>query len=632
VELISITFVIFLVATLFAWITKIDIAFLFAPSIFFITMWQFIFGLSGFLNLGMETLVLFVFSATLVLMIKSVQFRISFLKSTYSPSSVAFFLLASISFLKSKDWVLSQWDEFTHWGHVVRIMYEYGALGPSTPTEYTAEEYPPALSLFQYFVIDTSTGWREGLLFWSLHLIAISIVVSVLAKCSYKHFYEIILKIFVALIASFAFFNNFDNVYSDSTLAITFGFLLVVAITAPHLDGRWSLVFAVTAAFLTLVKPIGIYFALSAILINMVATLFAPKFSSTRKNLLRFRPALASLVAVGTVWMAWGYYLESLNYTNYSSGGNILSRFSSSGSEEYIADVTSRFVSALFHVDLNPTSLLSMPASQWTFIWICFFVIWMYLNGRSHLRKNFSIGITMLILTAGYSVVILNSYLTIFVAYEATNLASFQRYIATWYQGIFFATVLLILSELNFGDELKSSLRDVPNSRIPSIKIRIGVMLLAFIALTSLSSIGNYVNLLRAPQYVGSETREPFAPMINAIKKAQFSDGSKIYIITQHKNGFEYYVLRYEMIGAQFGKNAFSIGSPFGEGDVWTDPTMDVEKWSKTLYDYDFVVLYRTTESFNNEFGSLFESGIVEDNSVYKVVKTENYLSLSKVD
>ena len=63
-ELLAVIFIIFLVAALLAWITKIDIAFLFAPSIFFITLWEFVMGLSGFLNLGMETLVLFVSSTT----------------------------------------------------------------------------------------------------------------------------------------------------------------------------------------------------------------------------------------------------------------------------------------------------------------------------------------------------------------------------------------------------------------------------------------------------------------------------------------------------------------------------------------------------------------------------------------
>lgn len=621
----AVIFVIFLVAVLLAWITNIDIAFLFAPSIFFIALWEFVIGLGGFLNLGMEILVLFVCSSTLIFLIKNSQFRASIKKNLYHPSAVAFFTLAGVSFLKTRDWVLYRWDEFSHWGHVVKIMYEYGALGPGTPADYTSEEYPPALPLFQYFVMDFSPGWREGLLYWSLHLIAISIIVSVLAKCSYHQFTEIALKLFVAFIASFTFFNNFNNVYSDSTLAITFGFLIVIAIRASFLDGRWTLIFASSAAFITLIKPIGIYLALSAILINIVATLFTLKFGSVRAIILKFGPALASLAAVGTTWTAWGYYLSSLNSTNFSLEGIVPSRFRSSGRDEFAAEVTSKFISALFQTELNKSSL-SMPASMWTFTCIGFFVIWMYLNGRHNIRRNLAIGLTFLLSGAGYLALILNSYLTVFVEVEAIGLASFQRYISAWYQGVFFAIVILILSELIFEEELKSNLLANPNN-----KMRISILLITFMVLSTISSIGNYVNLLRAPQYNGSEVREPFAPMIKKIRAAKIPDGSKVYIITQHTVGFEYYVLRYEMVGAKFGTNAFSIGSKNGEDDIWTEPTMGAEKWAKTLRDYDFVVLYITTESFNQEFSSLFENGVVEPVTVYKIEELTNTVVLTKI-
>ena len=190
--------------------------------------------------------------------------------------------------------------------------------------------------------------------------------------------------------------------------------------------------------------------------------------------------------------------------------------------------------------------------------------------------------------------------------------------------------MVLILSEFDLAQDENSNSGDREIFKFPNKK-QIGVLLTSFMMLITLSSIGNYVNLLRAPQFKGSEWREPFALMIKAIKAAKIPEGSKVYIITQHKIGFEYYVLQYEMIGAKFGKVPFSIGSQSGEGDFWTEPTMDAAKWSKTLRDFDFVVLYITTESFNEEFASLFKGGVVEPNSVYRVVKTSNKVSLSKV-
>jgi hypothetical protein len=611
--------------------TKINIAYLFAPAIFLITFWEYLFGLLGFLNLGMETLVLIVLAATLVLLIRSNTFRTAIIKSLYLPSTVAFFVLSLVSFIKTKDWLLYQWDEFTHWGHVVKIMYKYGELGPGTPTDYSAENYPPALSLFQYFVIDFSSGWREGLLFWSIHLIAISIIVSVLAKCSFKNFSEILLKLFVSIVAMSTFSNNFDNVYADPTLAITFGFLIFFAIKGSSLDSRWGLVFATTAGFLTLTKPIGIYFACAAILISIISTLFVLKFKSGWRTIFSFRPALTALIAAGAAWMSWGYYLASLNSSDYSPVGSVPGLSNSSGREQFVADVTSRFISSLFNTGLNPISYSNMPASKWTIACIAFFAIWMYLNGKRNILRNLAIGITLLVTSAGYFYIILNSYLTVFGPGEAAALASFPRYIATWYEGVIIAIVLLILSEFDLTKSEDSVSRDREIYNFPNKK-QIGILLITFMALSSVSSIGNYVNLIKSPQLKGLEWRAPFDPMIKAIKASKMPAGSKVYIITQHKIGFEFYVLRYEMVGNQFGEMPFSIGSKNGDGDFWTEPTMDAKRWSKTLRDFDYVVLYITTDSFNQEFSSLFKGGLVEPNSVYKVQKLTDRVLLSKVE
>ena len=151
-ELILVIPTIFLVAALLAWITKIDIAYLFAPAVFLISGWEFVFGLFGFLNLGMESLVLLIGPALILGAVKSGGFRNHLRVSSYAPSTVAFVSLSLISLYKSKDWVLSLWDEFSHWGSFTKAMYEYAALAPATPVDLWHANYPPSISLFQYFV------------------------------------------------------------------------------------------------------------------------------------------------------------------------------------------------------------------------------------------------------------------------------------------------------------------------------------------------------------------------------------------------------------------------------------------------------------------------------------------------
>jgi len=624
-ELILVIPSIYLVAALLSWLTKIEIAYLFAPAIFFIAGWELVFGLLGYLNLGMESLVILIGLILLFGAVKSGEFRSLMFRGSYAPSTVAFVLLSLISLYKTKDWVLSQWDEFTHWGHVVRIMHEYGALGPSTPTDYTAEGYPPALSLFQYFVMDFSSGWREGLLFWATHLIVISIIVSVLAKSSYKYLSEIALKLFVALASASVFVNYIEDIYADPVLALAFGFVAVVAIQTSHLGGRWTVVFALTAGFVTMIKPTGIYFAGAAILINIISTLFTAKLFPGRKIFFAFIPALVATITVGSCWITWQHYANSFNT---SSVDPLDSGFNGMTNQD---EVIINYTSAFFNTSINPSYSISLPPLQWTVICGILFLIWAMLNGRQNRKRNIALGVTFLVTTAGYFFAILISYLTKFGPSEATNLASYSRYTGTWYQGVFFAIFILILSEFSLTKYFDLNFDSEGMTNSLNIRKQVSLYLVAFLSLILFSSIITPINLLRTDQHNGSPVREPFVPMIKAIKVAKISEGARVYIVTQHMAGFEYFVLRYELIGAQFGETPFSIGSKNGESDLWTDPTVDAEKWSKTLRNYDFVILYVTTKSFDEEFSSLFEGGVVEPNTVYKVQKLQKTVVLSKV-
>jgi hypothetical protein len=272
-----------------------------------------------------------------------------------------------------------------------------------------------------------------------------------------------------------------------------------------------------------------------------------------------------------------------------------------------------------------------MPASSWTVVCIIFFTLWAYLSGETYFARNIAIGVTLLVTTFGYLVVILYSYLTVFGPGEAAALASFPRYVTTWYHGVFFAIVLLILSEVDFGAYVKSNQFDAKSPRLMNRQKHIGVLLIAFISLNTISSLGYYVFMLRSSPTLGIDWREPLFKTTKAIKAAEIPEGSKVYIITQHRAGFEFYLLRYEMVGAQFGEMPFSIGSKKDEGDTWTEEAMDAKKWSEALRSFDFVVLSITTESFKDEFSSLFKDGLVESDSVYKVMKYQNKVLLVKV-
>ncbi len=627
-ELIGVIAVIYLVTVLLGWVTEIDIAYLFAPAIFLIAIWELLFGMLGYLNLGMECLVLFIGIALLVILVRNRDFRSYLLKSSYTPSTVAFVTLSLISLYKSKDWLFSIWDEFSHWGLFTKAMYEFGALVPATPVDVWNAKYPPGISLFQYFVLDFGSGWREGLLFWSMHLLVIAIIVSALARTTYKYPAEILLRLFIALVAASTFLNSFDTIYQDPVLALAFGFLIVVAIKTSYEMGKWSVVLTVTAMFVTLIKPVGIYFAVSAILLNIAATIFSDKMQSNRKSIASFAPSLMALTTSVIVWVVWRFYALNFGVSNSGYSDAVPSGFNAVTNQQ---EVVTNFISAFYTVDLRPSYSLAMPAITWTVVCALFYIIWMFLNGSQNRKRNVFVGLTLALTTLGYFAVILVSYLTVFAPGEATGLASYDRYIGTWYQGVFFAIVILILSEFSLGKHLDLATNLEARREHSKARTTVSLFIVAFIGVTMLTSVHNYMMMLGVSKTQGSEVRKPFIPVVEAIKKAKIPERSKVYIVAQHTVGFEYFVLRYEMAGKKFGQVPWSMGTPFGDTDVWTDPTWDKEKWSNALQEFDYVVLYKTTEDFNSEFGSLFETGVVETDAVYRIVNDGSRVTLSKI-
>jgi len=627
---ISVMVLIYLVALILGRTTNLPFGYLFAPAIFSIVIWQYIFGLLGLLNFGMEALAITASTIFIYLFLRYREFRQQILRSVTSVSSITMLLLSFVSHFKTKDWLLSTWDEFSTWGLAVKAMYKYGALAPSTPADLWTPEYPPGIALFQYFVMDTDFGWNEGYLFWSIHLVALSILVAVLAQCSFKNISEIAVRFFASLIAAATFFNYWNNIYADGTLAITFAFMFFIAIRGDSLKGRSTIILVTTAGFLTLLKPTAIYFALAAILVNIVMTTTSIRNFSVRNLISQLRPAGTVLTAVVAIWVSWQEYISRLG-VQAVMGTGIPTNFDRLANEKFNSDLISNYVAAYFNRGINPPPIASMPASDWTIICLVFFAVWMYFSGRINLWRNSAIGISILVTTVGYFGLILYSYVFLFVPVEAAGLAGYERYISTWYQGIFLAIVMLILSEIKLNQEVNFPFSKDSITKKSISNKQLGVLVTAFISLNLISSANSYLNMLRAPQYVGSEWRAPFAPMLKAIKRAGIPEGSRVYIITQHKVGYEYYVLRYEMIGLDFGAVHFSLGTPSGAGDIWTDPTTDANKWSKTLRDFDYVVLYNTTESFNSEFSSVFKDGMVEPGHVYKVNKSTNEVLLVKV-
>jgi len=197
----------------------------------------------------------------------------------------------------------------------------------------------------------------------------------------------------------------------------------------------------------------------------------------------------------------------SFGTSNIGSSQDFLGKFNlASGDEKVIAS----FSNAFFHLNINPSYSASMPSLLWTIICGFFFVIWTVLNGKQNLARDIAFGITLLVTTAGYFCLILYSYLNVFSPGEAANLASYERYIGTWYQGVFFALSILILSEFSLAKQFNSGFKSDEQNDSLGARRKVSLYLVVFLSLAMISNSINYVSMLRGSNPRGIEFREKF--------------------------------------------------------------------------------------------------------------------------
>ena len=93
----------------------------------------------------------------------------------FSPSFVVFVFLYTIVYFMNLNRLFSAWDEFSHWGPMVKEMLRldtYYTVPESTL--FLHKNYPPIISLFETIWCYILGGYREGYLYRSLQLLSFS--------------------------------------------------------------------------------------------------------------------------------------------------------------------------------------------------------------------------------------------------------------------------------------------------------------------------------------------------------------------------------------------------------------------------------------------------------------------------
>ena len=541
-----------------------------------------------------------------------------------NPSIIIWFFIVLWIYIVFNDRMFRLWDEFSHWGLTIKIMYLDNAFSNNPGTALYFVDYPPGNSLFQYWILQFGGQFQEGIVSVAQGMFMTSFLVPIFSSGTQKNevakgivhtFITAVMMISIPL----GMFGRgiYGGLYVDATLGILFGYILYCHYTTKE-DAFLYFNLMITCGVCCIVKPSGIGIvglALICILIDNISRGTYRKENGGIKALLTDLSVPAFSLAVK---IPWNIRLSSYGYERHFDISRItvkgIVNLLSGEGKAYQYETIHNFIDSF--ITFEDKSLL--PKEYLLFITV-FIALGVAIFLFDKEKRFIVLGISLTFAYIIYSLYLLLLYVFSYGEVEATRLASFERYEYTIIMGVFICLVGLLAWKTS--DKTYSF----------SMTLVIAALLLICLPYRAEFILSGSLEANNSHGF-----REKY--MIGDKIQSSFKKGDKFYIISQNSNGFDYFVLRYEMapVLTQTRANdqewkdvSYVLGQPNGDNDD-NKRNISAEEWMKYLIDeqFDYVLVFRSNQQLVDEYGSLFEDHEIANEQIWRVNKESFRLEL----
>lgn len=603
-------------------------------SFFIIVFTLYICGLYGVLLTGIYILVLLAILCLGYSCFYFIKDKNILTSQIITPGFTVFLVFALLIFVNSTGRFMVTWDEFTHWGLVVKNMYIFDALGNYKEATTVFKGYPPATALLEYFFVRLKTPFSEEYLFRAMDLFLVSIVLPIFEMINWKQLkqcqrlFQSLPIIFIILLLPMIFYPNiYNNLYVDGFLGLLFAHLLFSYFHSDKQDYFTYLNLGGTAFILVLIKASGVGLVIIAFLIILFDIFvfqrdeihtFMTTHNKTNKKNINWKNVIWLLFPIFITIIgkySWSIYLKITNTgpawnTASITLGGIFELFTRHIPEYRIKTIKNFFSSlvTMFYKDGS----FKMSYLLWIlFIALSILTIYKLIDDNKREKKRIIVaGIGIIIGFIIYSTTLLILYLFTYAILEATSLASFSRYMNTYLLGAL-AFVIFCLIAYSFSSNKKIS------SVIPAIILCI---LIPFIPINDV-----------ALQYLSSEYKTSFSYVqrskyhkIETLPSKLNIKSDKIYFISQNSTGIDYWITRYSVtpmkISPTFTWNLIIPSKATAEMTL----QISANDWAEELKkEYTYVYLFSVDETFKKDYSPLFNKiGDIQNDTLYYVDKS----------
>lgn len=567
-----------------------------------------------------------------------------------TPGFLAFACLFLVLLYMNYGRLASKWDEFSHWMDVVKAMVFVDDFVTNPLSFSRFVTYPPAASLLQCYVQLSPLVLRmdRHLVEWSVYLthqvFCVALLMPVVGKVSGGGLARSLVAVGVAVLLPLVCLPDYfyTTVYIDGFVAVSAaaGFLVVLTQAGGE---RWRTAYVtMLCATLVLEKAIGTFYAAMVALAFVADRLLrarrlaregdvrpagrhfsAPVATEPAARGMRLAWLVASLAPAASTALAkllWDQECASVGATStVTQGADFLgyaALWFTHGDQTYRQTVIDSYKEAIAQraVSLGMTGV----APTYLVLMVCLIALAAVLCALAALQDRGrapSIVAATLCACASLPLFVYGlgaTYVSRFSEYEATRLASFERYMGSAY------LVLLLFVAL-------AALWLASNA--PGV---VGTLLsVALLALSVACAPAEDVASLATRSSVASaaDFRAVYAPFSERIL-AQCAPGDDVYFVSQGSSGLDFWVVRFGSRPVVIDNYPWSLGPAVDEGDVWSEDP-GPEAWIDALVEggFEYVAVYRSDDRLSGEYAPAFQDpSSIGDETLYRVDPAERLL------
>ena len=522
------------------------------------------------------------------------------IREIFTPGIIIYIFVVMIMAFMVKDTYYYEWDEFSHWGANLKAMVEYDVFWSNKIYDGVHVVYTPIAGIIEYFFCKINGGFAEDVSYMAINTFIITLLLPIIKgqKHNLKSYIKLILFWFMFYCSIKLCNFQLTSIYIDMLLGILFALGMVLAYRLDGKEDKINLI--LTLIMMPLLKDTGLLLLgiiLMQLFFNKVILKIIEERKITKQHLKVFGIIVLMLIIPLVFYGTWkvycginGKYLDDRHDKNAISEIDI---------KEYIKGIllidtdNSKYkdISNSFYDALNTTPVVGGLESTVTAVKLVAVLditgIIIYLVNKDKQDKK-KIATILLALNIGfglYCLLLLATFMFAFTETEGRALASYSRYMSTYFIAWIIITVGLAL-----------------NSKIKNVILSLTIAIMLCLYPTSVISI---VDITSRKNLSGID--DEIRTEANIIKEnVELND--KVYIIYQNiGGGYEYHKLRYSI--SPIVTNLlyeWSLGPKYYDTDIW-NLDLTKEEFEKKLIDeeFDYVFIAKIDKQFVDIYGSL---------------------------